>query len=421
VYEEAWGLENVKKEAGGDFFSHYNSKRFIACPSMSYFQNLPLELREVILDHLDAADFRNTLQAARFLRHSSEKRLYHGVALPTDRNDAEGLERIHTLFLETVVQNDHLALHVVKLVLGDFNPPEEGNPDINRVIGEAMKKMINLKELEIYGNPYIAHARLHSVPFSLTHLVISTQICADEEPVPGLLPILQAHPDLEELALDCSGLSDDLVSTLTAERKGLIPQNEILCPKLKRFDGYDEGLLLFLPRRRIESATSLGSGAGFFDDEGRGGDCRFLNPALIPSFQYLRALEVWPNREQYGPKYSLPTFAPYLTSLTHLEIVDDIRVLGRTGNRGDVLRALRSMKSLESITISSGKFWGLTWMDVYNGIWDVRYFLPDIQEIFIGIEETDWMYHRYVKGKVIQRDTVDQNVACWRYARWLRD
>ena len=386
---------------------------------MSYFQNLPLELTEAILDYLDVADFRKTLRTAKFLRHPSEKRLYHRVALPTDLNTAKGLGKIHARFLETIVQSEHLAQHVIELVVGGVNPPEGGNPDINRVIGDAMKKMINLKKLNIYGNPYIAHAHLDSIPFSLTHLVISTQIYADEVPVPNLLPILRAHPDLQELALDCSDFCSELVAALRAEQKGLAPESEIICPKLKRFDGYDEGLLLFLPMRRIESATSLGPGAGWFDDEGRSGNARWLNPLLIQSLQHLRVLEIWPKREWNDPIHSFPHYAPYLTSLTHIQVVDDIRAL----NHGVdvILTALGHIKTLESVTLASGGIQGLSMMDVRDAVRNVCDVLPDITEVFVGIDEKDLMYYRYFKGEGIQTDLVDQSVACWPYTRWLRE
>ena len=45
------------------------------------FQNLPLELTEAILYYLDYPSVRQTLRTASFLRHLSEKRLYHEVNL----------------------------------------------------------------------------------------------------------------------------------------------------------------------------------------------------------------------------------------------------------------------------------------------------------------------------------------------------
>ena len=389
---------------------------------MTHFHDLPLELIAAILDYLDISDVRNTLRTAKSLRHPSEKRLYHSVALPTDRHSAEGHGTIHTRFLETISRHNRLARHVVKLVLGDANPPGRGDPDINRFISDAMETMINLKELEIYGYPYISHAYLDSVPFSLTNLVISTKTYDKEAPTPDLLPILQAHPNLEELALDCLYLPKDLVATLKAERNGLVPQKKILCPKLKRFEGYDSCLLLFLPMRKIDIATSLGCGTRWseYGEGGQtGGSSFLLDPVVIQSFQHLRVLEVWPACDWTTSTHSFPNFAVHLTSLIHIKIVEDVRAFNY---RSDLtLPALSRIQSLQSVTLATGRYPGLTIMDLRDSVGNVCNVLPDIQEIFVGADRKDLMYYRYVKGEGIQVDLVDRNVACWPYARWLRD
>ena len=384
---------------------------------------MPLELIEAILDYLDVPNLRRTLRTARFLRYPSEQRLYHRVTFPTYSTSDPG--NVQARFLDTILKNDRLAQYVIKLVLGAITPREGGNAKVNRILGQAMNKMINLKQLDIYGNPYIAHAHLDSVPFSLTHLVISTQVMSDLEPVPGLLPILQAHPDLEELALDCSDFPDDLVSTLKEGHKGLVSEESepILCPNLKRFDGYDEGLRLFLPMRKIESSTTMGPGLYYTDDDGNIDLVGWLNPLLIQSYQHLRVLEIWPKREGNIVVCCLPTIAPYLTSLKHLQIVDDIRALVNQSDSDHILSSLARIPTLESITLSSlGVDSGIAMMDIRDAVRHVCSALPDIPQVFVGVEEgSKLLFYRYVRGEGIQTDLVGQDVACRPYTRWLQE
>jgi len=88
---------------------------------------------------------------------------------------------------------------------------------------------------------------------------------------------------------------------------------------------------LFCAFDKIESATSLSPGAGYFDDEGRGSASRWLNPVLIKSFQHLRVLELWPKHEWNDSTDSFPHFVVYLISLPQIQIVDDIRALSHGG------------------------------------------------------------------------------------------
>jgi len=80
------------------------------------------------------------------------------------------------------------------------------------------------------------------------------------------------------------------------------------------------------------------------------------------------------------------------------------------------------MKTLESVTLASVAWTvGLTMMEVRDAVRNVCNVLSDIPEVFFVIERNDLVYYRYVKGEGIQVDLVDQDVACWPYARWLHE
>ena len=382
---------------------------------MAYFKELPLELAEAILDCLDNGALRETLRTAKFLRYPSEKRLYRAVTLPTNRNESQELGYLQRRFLETILSNERLAHYVVKLALGNTAPSKNSDSRVNRIIGQAMKKLINLKELNIFGYPYTLHAQLHSVPFSLTHLVISADKCSDTAPVLSLVPILQAHPNLEELALDCSPLPPDIVDALNAEReRPTSPESGILCPYIKRFDGYDEGLRLFLPMRRIESGTSVGSGTEYIEEENLVDV--WLTPLLIQSYQHLRVLEVWPDRDDNVCFFS--TVAPYLTSLTHLQILDDVFDLHV---QDYLLLSLGRIPSLKSVTFMAIHGSWISEPTASGVVRLVRTVCPDIPEIFIGGAggSTSVSYYHYRKGESFHINIVGQEVACRPYARWL--
>jgi len=97
----------------------------------------------------------------------------------TDSSTADGLVHRQVSFLNTVLHNDRLARYivVVKLSMGKLDHIEGGDPRISSILGQSMKKLVNLKRLEMLENPYIMHTQLDSVPFSLTHLSISGTTC----------------------------------------------------------------------------------------------------------------------------------------------------------------------------------------------------------------------------------------------------
>ena len=291
-----------------------------------------------------------------------------------------------------------------------------------------MKNLVNLKELDIYGRSHIVHAHLDSVPFSLTHLFSSwmedsdsdTKIDSDSRKDPPLLAILQAHPTLEELGLSLPSalwMPRDLVSALKAEQEGVVEENDIICPKLRRFDGCDEGLRLFLPTRRIECVTALGRGAEYIVEMDKHLSI-WLNPILQQSYQHIRVLEVWPEEDHYI--WFFPTIALYLTSLTHLCIFGDVRELAHRSC--DLSSALGQIETLQSITLSSAGEEGITMVDVQEAVQFVQGALPDVKEIFVGLEEEEEMvYYRYVEGEGMRCKVVGQDVACRLYTKWMRD
>ena len=281
-----------------------------------------------------------------------------------------------------------------------------------------MKKLVNLRQLSLYGSPYIVNADLDSVPFTLSYLVLSGERESDIDPDLPLLAILQAHPTLEELALDFSGLPRDLVSALKAEQEGAISEHDILCPNLKRFDGCDEGLRLFLPMRRIENVTSLGCGAEYINNVGEHLSL-WLNPILKTSYQQIRTLEAWPEEDDFSWFFN-PAITPYLTFLTHLLIFDSER--GLAHHNYDLLIALEQFKALQSITLISAGATGIAMKDVQDAVRHVRGALPDLEEIFVGLgeDQEDMVYYRYAKGEGIKPDPVGRELACKPYTRWLR-
>ena len=384
----------------------------------SYFQKLSLELLDIILEHLEVSTLLAALRTAKFLRYPSERRLYNQVNLwtqPTGLHDS-GLEDRQAAFLNTVLKNDHLAHHVVQLALrgNDFM---EGDTGIDGIIGGSMKKMINLKKLAISGHSYIRHANLQSVPFNLTHLIISADTTVYTELDLPLLSILRAHPNLEELDLDFPELPSDLVEALKAEQNGLSHESGILCPNLKRFDGYNRTLRLFLPMRSIESGTTMGCWADYIHVDDL--PDFWLTPALIQSYRHLLVLEILPEFDT--DTLFLSTIAPYLTSLTHLRTIAKLHTLGTEGH---LLESLGRMPALKSLTLRGVLMPRQlatveTAREVVRLVCDV---CPDIAEIFVeGAESKEVMYYHYLKGKGLQSRLASHEVAFDSYIVWLPD
>ena len=372
--------------------------------SMSFFQHLPFELTEDILNHLDTDTLPKTLRTASFLRYPSEKRLYRIIDLSSQTN--EGLANRQARFFRTVLENNRLAHHVVKLVMGGCSSTL-GDERVNRLIGGAMKKMINLKDLTISGYPYITQAQLDSVPFSLTRLSIYEQELSDKATKLPLLSIFRAHPNLEDHDMDVTELPHDLVEALKAEQNDPSYATRILCPRVKRFMGYDEGLRLFLPSRIIEIARTGGAASEHIEDDDLEGV--WLTPVLTQSYQKLRILEVWPDH--YENTCFLPTIAPYLTSLTHLRIVDEISAIHADDY---LLLSLGQIPALESVTLSSLLInWVTTVAMALNKVQLVCAVCPDITEVYIGgVKYLDTeMYYRYTKGQGLHGSLVREEVA----------
>jgi len=369
------------------------------------FQSLPFELTEAILDYLGDHALRQTLRIASFLRYPSEKRLYHTVSL--SNRSKKGLGDRQACFLDTVINNCRLAEYVVVLAMGGRTPADEDDPKVNSVIGQAMKNMINLKDLEISGDPYIINAQLDSVPFSLNRLYIS-QERVSEAHFPSFIPILRAHPNLEEVAFDRRTFPSDLLTTLKAEDDA--PISEILCPHLRRFDGYDCGLRLFLARRTIERATTIGSGAELIYHEELADV--WLTPVLTSAYRHLRVLEVWPDRQKNT--CFLSTVAPYLTFLTHLLIVDSFSLIFPDDY---LLLSLGRIPALKSFTISDLDEPRRTVLADAQTIVDlVCSVCPDIAEIFVGGNDCAEFY-QYTKGKGLHSNLVSKEIACRPYSK----
>jgi len=379
---------------------------------MSHIQHLPLELVERILDYLDTRALQETLRTARFLHDPSEKRLYHTVCLSAD--STKGLGDRQGRFLDTILRTTRLAHHVVKLVMGGCVRGEK--PRVNATVARAMKNMHNLKQLGIFGYPYILCTGLDSVPFGPNGLIISTGgkvRPSDVNDYTSLVSILQAHPKLEELALDYPKLPSDLAAVLKAEEDGSIPASKVLCPRLKRFYGYDEGLRTFLPMRTIESGTTMILGSDLlYLIEDVDSDV-WMTPALMESYLHLRFLEVWPAR---GQKTSfLSIIAPYLASLTHIHLIDSTFVGGEADY---LLLPLRQLPALKSVTLTNLEDPFVTATEVQDIVGCVCTICPDIEEIFVGGEELPLLYH-YTKGNGIQISSVEKKVECRPYTKWL--
>jgi len=386
---------------------------------MSYFQRIPLELTDEILDYLDAPTLHATLRTATFLRHTSERKLYRRINLDYISSWTQNVSDRHARLFDTVFKNDRLALYVVKLELGDCDPIDE----VIRIIGQALKKMVNLKDLYIHGYNYIHHAHLDSVPFSLRRLLILDTV-GDSYTAPELpvLSILRAHPNLEELVLGYQELiSSELVKALEGEQDSALPhRNGIICPRLKRFDGPDEALRLFLPMRKIESGAMMGCN---LKERLLGNDelvDTWLTPALISSYQHLRTLEVWPYHSQ-NPSFL--TIMADLTSLTHLHIVCDISIFLRDNK---ILLSMGKLPTLRSITLTDDE---LTWFapsEAHRILRTVSAVCPNAQEVFLQegekegeLDPDDVKYYRYTKGGGFDGTLVGHDVARRPYTAWL--
>jgi len=216
-------------------------------------------------------------------------------------------------------------------------------------------------------------------------------------------------------------LTRELISALKAERDGLTPTSRILCPKLKIFEGYDEAMRLFLPLRKIEVRTIMAPGQYHIDNDSDPVDV-WLTPALIESYKHLRVLEVWPERPERDRRHFLPVIAPFLTSLTHFHLLDDLCILHPTD---PILLSLGRIPILQSVTFSqSSSMWKKPSWDAREMAQLVCTVCPNIQEIFVKDDQKadrEWegeMYCRYTKGGVYD-SFVDDSVACKPYATWL--
>ena len=377
---------------------------------------MPFELLEAILGHLDTTTLSKAIRTALFLRNPSERRLYHRVTFRTFSWVAQ------KRFLKTVTEADRLAQQVVILVLERNSPISLArNAELHRCIEQAMKKLINLKHLNIYGSSAIISAHLDCAPFSLTHLVVSGDKVSYSDLDPPLTAILRAHPNLEELAVRFMPLPSDLASTLKAEQKSLTPEGGILCPKLKRFDGYDEGMRQFLPLRKIEGYATMGPGPKYINDEDL--EAAWLTPALKESYRHLRALEVLRSRGRNRNHY-LSTIAPYLTSLTHLHLLDDLDDLHATDH---ILSSLGRIPTLKSVTLTKSrpKLYAVSGRarEVAQLVCSVcldlaEIFVEDYEEKDAAEDPGDIMYSRYTKGGVHDGFS-NYSVACGHYTGWL--
>ena len=384
---------------------------------MSYFQNLSLELIEAILDYLDVKSLENALRIAKFLQYPSERRLYYTVALWTERTSSQGLglEDRQAIFLNTVFNNDLLARHVVRLALGGYSTMEVDSR-VNGLIGGSMKKMINIKKLALFGYPYILHGNLHSLPFALTSLIISIDTSAYTALDLPLLSILRAHPNLKELDLGSTELPSDLVEVLKAEQDGSSHESGILCPHLKRFDGYNETLRFFLPMRTIERGATIGSGTEYIRDDNL--PDFWLTPTLIKSYQHLRVLEVSPEYD--ADSLFLSTIAPYLTSLTHFRAMTGIHT---QGTEDHLLESLGRMPALKCFTLRVYLVTQLatveTALEVVRRVCGV---CPDIAEIFVqGRDGTEMMYYHYLRGEGLQSSLASDEAAFGSHDAWLHE
>ena len=388
--------------------------------TMSHFDNLALELVEAILDHLGASSLASALRTAKILQYPSERRLYYRVDLSTPRKPSARLKDCEAIFFDTISKNDRLANHVVKLSFGGLHSAE-GDPRVNAVIADSMKKMVNLKRLSISGYPYIMHANIDLVPFSLTHLVIAGDRDFKElddfeaEPEVPLLPILRAHPELVHLELDYRSLPPSLTEALKVEQKAPSNESGIICPHIKRFGGYDESLRLFLPTRTIESGLTMGTPDEFIEED-QLSDV-WLTPALVQSYQHLRFLEVW-NTSLLFP------IAPYLTSLTHLRARANYYTIRGTDSESDcLLSSLIRMPALESVTFKESVCtFGMPALEhARKMVQLVCSVLPDIAEIFVegGMNPRSVLFYRYTNGEGLEDDLCgegvpfDTNITWW--------
>ena len=385
---------------------------------------MPLELIEDILDYLDVIALRGTIRTAKFLRYPSEKRLYRRVIFPATSNSWDA----QACFLETIAESDCLGQHVVKFVLGRNDQLDvTRRARVNQSIGEAMKKMVNLKELDVYGGPAIINAHLDSVPFSLTHLVLCVSKFAFSSYSIRVIPflsIIRAHPNLEDLALCVSDILFDLETALKEEQDRHTSKNDILCPKLKRFEGSDKDMRLFLPMRKIECRRALRSPAlavEYIADEQL--EDVWLIPALKESYRHLRSLEVCPYHRE--ARSFLTVIAPYLTSLTHLHVLDNLHRYTPTDDVG-ILHSLGRIQALRSVTFTDPVKIGIPVWLAREIAETVRTICPNIREVFVqdcerrGEEPNDAMYYQSARRNgVVSSAFVSRWIACKPYADWV--
>jgi len=223
---------------------------------MACFADLPSEVVDSVLEHLDQGSLSSTAIVASSLQYPSERvmyrivkfRFFHGLPSKDQTTPAQ------VAFLRTVSLSERRARYVNLLSMTEIDYEGEERAARFQELEKAMRLMVNLDQLSILGAAHLQYARLESATFSLTHLFIHPSYSpGDPDTNNALIPILKAHPMLKWLSLHgVWSFSEDDAAAIEEQKCGVEERSSsVLCPRLEYVDSSREEILqsLFFGRR----------------------------------------------------------------------------------------------------------------------------------------------------------------------------
>jgi len=356
---------------------------------MVCFNDLPSEIIDAVLEHLDQASLSSTAIVSSSLQHPSEQFLYHTVKFrllygpPSDHKKTAAQET----FLRTVSLTERRARHVNLLALQkiDYDEDEERATRFGDLEG-AFKSMVNLKKLSVIGTAYIRLAGLRSPTFSLTHLCIDPS-CSYDEPNPNeaLFPILKAHPELRCLLLrGLWSLTRDDIAEIEEQRcnESAYP-SAILCPRLEYVDvnsSSEEVLQSLLYGRRIKHVVMARMSGGAVEE-------RWGSVSMLPAYSRLETLILIIGTKEIDEN-SLPiTMAQHLISLTRLRIGTSTNARYRPPAQiytpDPVILSISHIQTLKSLALSGNPHWCNPRSDEQDMVRFLYKSCPRLKETFV--------------------------------------
>jgi len=317
-------------------------------------------------------------------------------------------------FLRTISLSERRAHHVNTLALHEFGADDDPTM-LLQLLEKAMKMMFNLKNLFIFGSPYIHHAHLESANFSLIHLSLgfpySEGSVCDEYKL--FLAILKAHPELQGISLPDSDFwttkKDDRFATLEKVDEG--KHAAVLCPRLGHIESNGGMLIpsLFVGRQIKHFIADRRRKLG--EVEGGWG-----SPPTFPQYKHLNTLYIRVDSEEPSVSILPTTVARNLTSLTRLHIETGpaswgYRPLMSRYTPDDLILSVARIQTLESLTLSSDGPWCIGPLEQEDMVRFLYKSCPKLREAFVQSGFNSHTHHG-VKGMrlgVVGRDVAHRH------------